>query len=235
VAPDHGLRVPVVILTGDLAQWEMDLDGVEAGAGAKLTQVCGSVARAGLSGMERLFGASGSVGGVVRADLECQSHLVRRILEWVETVVPGKPLMRVDRTGFEADGWFPDDSDGRAVIVRVRFGLDPDQPAAIQARISARDRHSGSRRSGSAAPVFKEPDGGSAQDLLVRSDCLRVKVGGARVSDQIPNAVVTSRMASSDDVRELCRTVRQRVFDRCGVTIDPALVFVDEHGRRFRI
>jgi UDP-N-acetylenolpyruvoylglucosamine reductase len=52
VPPDRGLRVPVLNLSGNLALWELDLDGAVAGAGANLAQVCRAAARTGLGGME---------------------------------------------------------------------------------------------------------------------------------------------------------------------------------------
>ena len=63
VPADRGLRIPVLNLSGNLGLWELDLDGVVAGGGANLAQVCRAAARTGLSGMENLTVTADSVGG----------------------------------------------------------------------------------------------------------------------------------------------------------------------------
>lgn len=231
VVPDAGLRVPVLNLTGDLARWEVDLDGLVAGAGAKLTQVGGSVARAGLSGMERLFGAQGSVGGAVCSALSGNRREVARLLEWMTVVEPGKAPARVRYEGpTEMDG--PCEAGARRVVVRARFGLHGDRPAAIHARIAAADDDTGGWRTRVAAPVFAAPAGESVDNLIVEAGCRGMQVGAAQLSTQLANAVTTGRVASAEDVIGLIRRVVSRVRDTTGVTLATRLCFVDEHGRK---
>jgi UDP-N-acetylenolpyruvoylglucosamine reductase len=66
---------------------------------------------------------------------------------------------------------------------------------------------------------------------LSEADCLDLKVSGARLSKRRPNCVRTAKTARAADVLELGRILRDRVTERCGVDLEPAVCFVDEDGR----
>ena len=232
VVPDAGLRVPVLNLTGDLARWEVDLDGLIAGAGAKLTQVGGSVARAGLSGMERLFGAPGSVGGAVWSALTRAGEDLTSVLEWSDIVSPGKPQARMGVGSLDVEHDAAGERAGRSVVVRARFGLRGDQLAAIHARIAALEDDTGGWRTRYAAHVFTAPPPGNVGELIRAAGCGAMQVGAAQLATKSANAITTGRVATAEDVMGLCRRVVARVEEACGVTLETRLVFVDEHGRR---
>jgi UDP-N-acetylmuramate dehydrogenase len=232
VPPDSGLRVPVLNLTGELARWEVDLDGCESGAGAKLTQLEGSMARAGLSGMERLFGTAGSVGGAAHRLFEGHDGPIAKLVEWIEKVVPGRPALRADRSDIEAVWSSSQELAPRGVVVRVRFGLSADRPAAIRARTGRPEQLRSARWVGYAVRVFEDPGAERVDLLLERAGCPGMESGGARLGDRPANSILTGRRARAEDVIELCRQVRERVAEECGETVEPSLCFVDELGRR---
>jgi UDP-N-acetylmuramate dehydrogenase len=231
VPPEDGLRVPVLHLTGELAGWEVDLDGLDAGAGANLTQVCGSVARAGLSGMERLSGLPGSVGGAVRRAFEGRGELISELIEWAELVLPGRRW--ADSLGGRTAELSPADLD-RGVVTRARFRLRADEPAAIRARLASPGELRTGRRGGYAPQIFEDHETATAEELLSRAGCHGMRVAGARVADDRLNAMVTGHATSSDDVLELFRALRRRVEDSSGLGLAGRLCFVDHMGRRIR-
>jgi UDP-N-acetylmuramate dehydrogenase len=232
VPPDAGLRVPVLNLTGELARWEVDLDGCESGAGAKLTQLGASMARAGLSGMERLFGTAGSVGGAAHRLFEGNEGPIAKLVEWIEQVVPGRPRLRADQSDFEADRSSSPELMTRGVVVRVRFCLSAEQPAAIRARTVGKEEIRSARWVGCAVGVFGDPGAQRVDLLLERAGCPGMETGGARLADRPANSILTGRRARAEDVIELCRRVRERVALKCGASLEPTLCFVDELGRR---
>jgi len=234
VPPDRGLRIPVLNLSGNLGLWELDLEGVVAGAGANLAQVCRAAARTGLSGMERFTINSDSVGGAVQAAVS--GHLgLGGILDWVDVSRPGLPVQRVrlgERRQDRREAPLDLDLD-RRVILRARLQLAGDGLSAIKARIEEAGPKRLRHQPRSTAPFFADPEGERAARLMQNAGCSGMAAGGARVSERSPNQVQASRTARTEHVAELCRRVRQRVFEDSGTTLECALRFVDEEGRAF--
>lgn len=224
IASDRGVRVPVVSMTGELARWEADLDGIVAGAGANLAQVCRATLRSGLSGLEALGGKDHSVGGLVRAAVDGAVTL-GSALDWVDFQRPGRAP---DRWRATADRLVPEVEDlRRAAVTKVRFRLRPSGLAEIKPRSIGPNR---SRALRSAGPVFLDSNDASAADLLAEAGCSNATVGGVRLGGPRGNELIAGRSATSMDVLDLCRRSRDRVLAATGVELVPALVFIDEDG-----
>ena len=234
VLPDEGLRIPVLTLGGELSRWEIDLDGVVCGAGANLTQVCRSVARAGLSGIEQLFGVPGSVGGAIVMNAGAYGVEIFDVLEWVEIVRPGEGVRLVPARTI-VHGYRFTHLDRRAgIVVRARLSLEPDDLSAIGARIreiNVRRREKLPSQS-SAGSVFKNPPDRHAGALLEAAGCKGLRVGGAQVSDRHANVIVTSRGASAADLLSLARKMRGAVAEKFGIELEPEVRFLAPSGSR---
>jgi UDP-N-acetylenolpyruvoylglucosamine reductase len=79
--------------------------------------------------------------------------------------------------------------------------------------------------------LFADPIEGRAESLLIDTECVDLKVGGARISDRYPNRIITSKTARAADVLELTRLARDRVMERRDISLETAICFVDEDGR----
>jgi UDP-N-acetylmuramate dehydrogenase len=229
VPPNEGLRIPIINLTGNLALWELDLDGAVAGGGANLAQVSHAAARTGLEDLGRLMSAGNSIGGAVHAHSVGQRSL-HGLLDWVDVARPGSGVERIEV--------------GRRLTVEQPVDLDLERRVVVQVRLQLSDRLGGGtvaqpnqarrrlpRQPRSTAPAFLSPDSKTVEELLLLSDCTGLTSGGVRLSKNDPNRLCTARSSRSGEVQHLVRTVLQRVRDRTGVELRPALCFVDEEGR----
>ncbi len=224
ITPDAGVHVPVLSLTGELARWASESDGIVAGGGANLAQVCRAAMRNGLVGLVAPGGDGGTVGGLVVAGAAGVVDLAGT-LDWVD----------LQRPGGEVERWRPDDGRRvpgmdelrRRVVVRARFrlrpwsGPEPQRPVTLP-RFSRAVRSTG--------PVFLDPLDATAADLLAEAGCCGLSVGGVRLGGEGSNELLAGRSATSAEVLELCRRGRDRVAEVTGVSLKTALVFVDEWG-----
>jgi UDP-N-acetylmuramate dehydrogenase len=226
VPPGGGLRVPVINLSGNLALWELDLDGAVAGGGANLAQVCRAAARTGLSGMEAMFGTGSSVGGAVHAAIHDLFPLPG-LVDWVDVCRPGRPVERI-QPGL-GNGGLEFDLE-RRVVLGARFQLAGHGASNQEPRPNAARPSRLQRIPRSTAPCFVGPVGSNTDDLLREAECPGMVVGGVRMSRRFPNRICASRSARPSDVAQLTRGVQGRVEDRMGVVLQPALCFVDENG-----
>lgn len=231
VPPDGGLKVPLLHLTGELHRWLVDPDGVVIGGGAKLAQVGGSLARAGLTDLESLQSEPGTAGGDLRAAAAGEPSALIDAVEWIELSRPGAGTPR--RLVPRADGgWSGGYDDGRSLVVRARVRLDPTASSGHGLQVRAGHRPVGLMRGRVAPVVFYDPPGGSAADLLKRAGCAGMRHGGAQVPEWSANAIVATTVCTAANVAALVRRLRGQVEERCGVSLTARLWFIDERGHR---
>lgn len=229
VTPDRGVRVPVLSLTGEVARWQVDADGMVAGGGANMAQVCRAASRIGLSGLEHLGPEQHCVGGLVAASATGVANL-SGLLDWVELQRPGDSVERWTATATRP---VPEPEElERRVVTRVRFRL---RPSGITELPVPRGRPSTRRALRSTGPVFLDSNDASAGDLLAEVGFSNAAVGGVRFGGERGNELLAGRSASSMDVLDLCRRARDRVLAATGVSLIPALVFIDEDGREISL
>lgn len=68
--------------------------------------------------------------------------------------------------------------------------------------------------------TFKNPPGHSSWKLIDEAGCRGLKIGGARVSEKHCNFLINEGGATGTDIERLGETVRKRVFETSGVTLN---------------
>jgi UDP-N-acetylmuramate dehydrogenase len=86
--------------------------------------------------------------------------------------------------------------------------------------VARSEQPSGTR---SVAMMFKDPNGSSAESLVVQAGGRDLRVGEASVYAPHANYVVASSKCPSDDVRALIELVRAKVRERLGVELTPQI------------
>ncbi len=72
----------------------------------------------------------------------------------------------------------------------------------------------------SAGCIFKNPRGMSAGMLIEQAGLKNTRIGGAEVSQRHANFIVADERATSQDVLQADRQVRERVLERLGVELE---------------
>lgn len=228
VFADEGIRVPVISLGGELATWELDLDGVVVGARANVIQVRNALIRSGLEPPPGLGVLPGSLAGWLNRWIG--THDTDRLVGWMRLLRPGVAPTMVpfeDLAQHEGLGGVRS-----PVAVRARLelaALTSVQNGSVGLR---RESPSLSRGGGGASqrPVFEPVAGVKIENMLGESGCADLVVGTARPARHSLNSVMTTANARADDVKLLCREMRDRVQNRFGVELQSAFRFVDEYG-----
>lgn len=231
----------LVLDTRELNAVEIDetMGKVRAGAGARLPQLINETVRAGLGGLEVLAGIPASVGGaaVMNAGGRFGSIADRvRTVEAVDPVTchPVTLERREIEYGYRRSGL------GGLVVVGVEFALEPASPESLRARLlecMAYKKKSQPLKADSAGCCFKNPvlgapvDGiGSPGDrvsaglLLDRAGCKGMREGGAEVSAEHANFLVTEKGGRARDVIALMDRAAARVREAFGVELEREVV-----------
>jgi UDP-N-acetylmuramate dehydrogenase len=228
VAPDRGLRIPLLHLAGELQRWTADGDGLVIGAGAKLAQVGSSLARSGAPELEPLVGEPGSAGGDLRAAAGGEPSALIGAVDWIEVARPGRERpRRAVREQRVLDGW---PAEGRAVITRARLRTRGEPPSrAAECGLSRPDGRSARCAVGWRRSLFHDLPGSpsAARSCLLRGVAFRRRA----VADWSPNAIVTTAACSARDVAGSPADVGSASPTARGVELTCRLWFVDELGR----
>jgi UDP-N-acetylmuramate dehydrogenase len=181
-----------------------------------------AAADAGIAGLAFYRGVPGSVGGALRMNAGAHGRETKDVLVEVSAV---------DRQGtihtlpLEAMGLTYRHSGvpGDWIFTEALFQGAPGEPAEIHKQMQevAEYREANQpikERTGGS--TFKNPPGSSAWKLIDAAGCRGLRVGGAKVSEMHCNFLINDRNASAEDIERLGETVRARVRDACGVTLN---------------
>ncbi len=229
LASDLGVRGVVMRLTGDVFRGIHD-DGparIIAGAGTSLKTLTDRAADQGRAGLEFLTGIPGTLGGALRMNAGAGGLEIGAIVEWVRCLNPDGSEQVLDKHGLDfAYRQCPELE--RRIIIEAALAVTPDKPAAIRQRMAAMDQRrvwmKGMRSAGS---VFRNPPGDFAGRLLEQAGCKGCRVGGARVSEQHANVIITDNGAVAADVLALMEIMRNTINARFGVTLTKEIICLE--------
>ena len=234
VVSDRGIRGLTVKLGRGFAAttWRMNGTAAEAivGAAANLKRlVLDSVTR-GLTGLEFAEGIPGTAGGGVLMNAGAFGGELGGVVTAIRGVTrEGEPtrLRRAELSFAYRRLDLPRDF----VVSALELALERGDPALIAERIAAakrkRSRHQplGFPNAGS---IFKNPSGDFAGRLIESAGLKGLTMGGAQVSPMHANFIVNLGTATASDVKELMRQVRDAVWLRSGVWLEPEVRLVGE-------
>lgn len=230
--PDEGLKDLFIISTEKLTKMFLLPDGaIYAEAGVSMAKLSSFAQQNGLSGLEFASGIPGTVGGGVLMNAGAYGGELK---DTVESVVyyflPQQTLMEA---GTEQCGFGYRSSNfktqGGCAILSAVFRLKPgnkDEIAAKMRELNEKRREKQPLDFPSAGSAFKRPEGYFAAALIEEAGLKGFAVGGAQVSEKHSGFVVNKGGATSKDVYELMMQVRNTVYNKCGVFLEPEIIIL---------
>ena len=195
---------------------------VTAGAGLPLKSVIRSCAARGLTGLEKLFGIPGTVGGALKMNAGSFGAAISDCLISLRYMDERGEVTtrRKDGMGF---GYRSSSIPDRHCVIEATFELTHAEPSRIQADMDY-VWHERLRKHPmempSAGSVFKNAHGSPCWTYIDRAGLRGYRVGAACVSEKHPNFIVNMGGASASDVVRLIETVKNRVAEATGVTLE---------------
>lgn len=229
---DHGWPGLVLHLCGEdemsLLQW--DGCSVTAPGGISLNTLVKSVADHGFSGSEELAGIPGTVGGGVIMNAGAFSQCIADTLSMVTCYLQQYGTVRSIAASDLKFGYRTSILKGTGnIVLSAQFTFEtmgaPDELHARRHEILERRKTKQPLDYPNCGSVFKRPPGNYAGTLIEMCGCKGLRIGGAEVSEKHANFIINTAQASAEEVRELIATIQQRVFDECGILLEPEVVF----------
>lgn len=224
----------VVRLTGDLASLPHRVEGglVWVGAGANLERLLSRAGRNGWWGLEYLAGIPGSVGGAVVMNAGGRFGETWDHADLIEGVDRTGTVERLGRDEV-APGYRRTSLPERFIVARARFRVEPGDARTFRRRVGQimrEKRRAQPLHEPTFGSVFKnpelEPESLTAGRLIEACGLAGHQVGGAQISPKHANFIINRGGARASEVLALMRAMREAVWERFEVRLEPEVVAV---------
>jgi UDP-N-acetylmuramate dehydrogenase len=219
LAPDGG--VPgAVIQTGGMRRIFREENCLRLWPGVSNPQLVRSACELGLSGVEKLIGVPGHLGGSLAMNAGAADWGIWDQVSEVTLWMPGGDVVARKRS--EMDPVYRDGALQGAVVLEALLNFDPQPVAQIKRRQEEFLRQKNASQPvtlTSAGCAFKNPAGDSAGRLIDAAGLKGRKVGAVLVSDRHANFLVNQGGATAADVCVLLELIEQTVEQRFGVKL----------------
>lgn len=173
-------------------------------------------------GLEFLSSIPGAIGGSVKTNAGCYGREAKDVIISAQVVngegdissIPVEDLMLSYRSSFFPEDW---------IITAITFRTHADMPEHIMEIINDQKNKrmkSQPHNVKTAGSTFKNPEGLKAWELIKKSGCDQLSVGGAKVSEVHCNFLVNTGGATAKDIETLGETIIKQVRDKTSITLE---------------
>lgn len=173
-------------------------------------------------GLEFLSSIPGAIGGSVKTNAGCYGREAKDVIISAQVVngegdissIPVEDLMLSYRGSFFPEDW---------IITAITFRTHADTPEHIMEIINDQKNKrmkSQPHNVKTAGSTFKNPEGLKAWELIKKSGCDQLSVGGAKVSEVHCNFLVNTGGATAKDIETLGETIIKQVRDKTSITLE---------------
>ena len=224
---DGGYRGAVIQIYRNMSS--VTVEGNEAGA--LLSAVAAAAKNASLTGFEFAGGIPGTIGGAVVMNAGAYGGEMKDVLTEVTVMnaegdiftLPTEELELGYRTSIIKTAGY--------IVLEAKIRLKEGDPEVIRETmkdLTIRRTTKQPLEYPSAGSTFKRPEGYFAGKLIMDSGLAGYQVGGAQVSEKHCGFVINAGDATARDVRTLMDNVRDIVYKKYGVTLEPEVKFLGE-------
>jgi UDP-N-acetylmuramate dehydrogenase len=229
VVSDRGWDGAVVVLGQNLsgAAWAGNRARVQAGT--RLTEFVMDAVGRGLSGIEKLAGIPGSVGGAVFMNAGAYGQEFGQCVASVEALsckgearvfLPEECGFGYRTSAFRLAGW---------IVLAAEVELMPADPETLRRsvkEIQAARRDKQPLELPNAGSLFKRPPNGFASKMVDEAGLRGFRVGDAAISEKHAGFAVNLGHATAQQVWDLSCEVIRRIEASHGVTLEREVVFL---------
>lgn len=222
---DEGLREAVIRFDPRRAAvTRVDDTTVRCDAGVGLAKLSRTAQQWGLSGLEFACGIPGSTGGGLYMNAGAYGGEMVQVVTEADVLFPDGTCRTVSAEELALSYRHSALMENGGIVLSVTMALTPADPAAIHetmAGLLTARREKQPLEYPSAGSFFKRPTGYFAGKLIDDCGLRGYRVGDAQVSEKHAGFVVNRGEATCEQIKQLEKDVRTRVYEQFGVTMSP--------------
>ena len=219
---DNGVKGVVIHLGGvDFKEIEIEGRHVLSGAGVGLTKLIRKTALSGLEGLEGLVGIPGTVGGAVMMNAGGKYGDISDTIVSLATMTFDGKITNLNRKDVEFA--YRECNLSRQIVVNVEFTLKESKIEVVLEKMDEIYKEKKEKQPLStfnAGSIFKNTQHFKAAELIEKANLKGQKVGGAVVSEKHANFIVNTGNATSADILELIKIIKETIKKKYNVSLE---------------
>ena len=228
---DGGYRGAVIQIYRNMSSVTVEGNEITAQAGALLSAVAAAAKNASLTGFEFAGGIPGTIGGAVVMNAGAYGGEMKDVLTEVTVMNAESDIFTLPTEELELGYRTSIIKTAGYIVLEAKIRLKEGDPEVIRETmkdLTIRRTTKQPLEYPSAGSTFKRPEGYFAGKLIMDSGLAGYQVGGAQVSEKHCGFVINAGGATARDVRTLMDNVRDIVYKKYGVTLEPEVKFLGE-------
>lgn len=228
---DQGFDGAVVEIGQQLSAVRVEGTRVVAQAGASLAKAAVAACRASLAGLSFAAGIPGTIGGAVAMNAGAYGREMKDVLESALVLTREGDFVsyQARELGFSYRSSILQKSGG--IVVEAVFSLEEGEQEDIgrqMEELRLRRQEKQPLEYPSAGSTFKRPEGYFAGKLIEDAGLRGFCVGDAQVSEKHCGFIINRGAATATEIWQLIRKVRDTVYHRFGVLLEPEVKLVGD-------
>ncbi|MBQ8870170.1 MAG: UDP-N-acetylmuramate dehydrogenase [Alphaproteobacteria bacterium] len=175
-----------------------------------------------LGGLEFLCSIPGCIGGSIKTNTGCFGKCIKDVLvsaTIVNSLGQVKEIMPEDLQLSYRSSLFPDDWIIVSITLKTQYSPTEEIAKILDEHKQYRVNNQPYNQK-TAGSTFKNPQGLKAWELIKKSGCADLKIGGAKVSEKHCNFLINTGTATAKDVEELGETIIKKVKEETSITLE---------------
>lgn len=217
--------IPGIVIKLDspaFRKYKKEGDKLTCGAGLRNVDLVSILLKEECGGLEFLSTIPGAIGGSIKTNAGCYGSEVKDVIISAEVIndigeikeIPVEELQLSYRSSFFPEDW---------IITAITFQTHPEKPQTILEKINEmknKRQKSQPHNVKTAGSTFKNPEGLKAWELIKKSGCADLSIGGAKVSEKHCNFLVNTGNATAKDIEDLGEEIIKRVKAETAITLE---------------
>lgn len=228
---DKGYRGVIIKIGNCFNGIKIDHKKITVGAGTLLSMTAKAAADSSLKGMEFASGIPGYVGGAVAMNAGAYGGEMVNIVKTVRCMDYKGQVFNFTNEEMQFEYRNSRVFKNNLIVLSAELELENGNRGEIFDRINhlaERRRTNQPLDKPSAGSTFKRPNEGFAAKLIEDSGLKGLRYKGAMVSDKHSGFVINDNNANADDVLSLMRIVRETVYQKFGIFLEPEVKIIGE-------
>lgn len=175
-----------------------------------------------LGGLEFLCSIPGCIGGSIKTNAGCFGKCIKDVLVSATIINGIGQVKEVTPEDFQLSyrsSLFPYDWIIVSITLKTEKSKKEDIAKILEEHKNYRLKNQPYNQK-TAGSTFKNPQGLRAWELIKKSGCADLKVGGAKVSEKHCNFLINTGTATAADIEELGETIIKKVKDHTSITLE---------------